>query len=150
MLRPILLVEDNLFDLELTLLALERCKLSSEVAVVRDGEEAIDYLLQRGDYANRLSGNPSFVLLDLKLPKVDGLEVIKKMRSTAMTKEIPVVMFTSSAEPRDLETGYASGVNAFVVKPIEFAQYVDTVTDIGLFWTMQNEPPPGSMRVVRH
>lgn len=150
MLRPILLVEDNLFDLELTLLALERCKLSGEVAVVRDGEEAIDYLLQRGDYANRSSGNPSFVLLDLKLPKVDGLEVIRRMRSTAATKEIPVVMFTSSAEPRDLETGYASGVNAYVVKPIEFAQYVDTVTDIGLFWTMQNEPPPGSARVVRH
>ncbi|WP_194727144.1 response regulator [Noviherbaspirillum malthae] len=150
MLRPILLVEDNLFDLELTLLALERCNLSEDVAVVRDGEEAIDYLLQLGQYAGRPPGNPSFVLLDLKLPKMDGLDVIKKMRSTQATKEIPVVMFTSSAEPRDLETGYANGLNAYVVKPIEFSQFTDAVMDIGLFWTMQNVPPLGSAKVLRN
>lgn len=149
MLKPILLVEDNPNDLELTLIALERTQLANEVIVVRDGEEAIEYLFQRGRYENRPDGNPAVVLLDLKLPKVDGLEVLREVRSDTGKKSIPVVMLTSSKEETDLLRSYELGANAFVVKPVEFKQFVEAIADLGVFWAVLNEPPPGSARSPR-
>ncbi len=149
MLKPILLVEDNPNDLELTLIALERTHLANDVVVVRDGEEALDYLFARGKHADRGTGNPAVVLLDLKLPKVDGLEVLREIRQDARAKSTPVVMLTSSKEETDLLRSYELGVNAFVVKPVEFTQFVEAIADLGVFWAVLNEPPPGSARLSR-
>jgi CheY-like chemotaxis protein len=146
MLKPILLVEDNPKDLELTLIALERSQLANEVVIARDGVQALDYLLMRNDAAGRPSGNPAVVLLDLKLPKVDGLEVLRTIRADATLKSVPVVMLTSSNEETDLLRSYELGVNAYVVKPVRFADFVAAISDLGVFWAVLNEPPPGSLR----
>ena len=149
MLKPILLVEDNPRDLELTLLALERSQLANEVIVLRDGAEALDYLLRRNTYAERDDGNPAVLLLDLKLPKVDGLEVLKQVRDTAELRSIPTVMLTSSREEPDLLRAYELGVNAYVVKPVEFKEFVAAISALGVFWAVLNAPPPGSLRLNR-
>jgi CheY-like chemotaxis protein len=149
MLKPILLVEDNPHDLELTLIALEKSQLANEVVVVRDGAEALDYLNCRGDYAQRQKGNPAVVLLDLKLPKVDGLEVLREVRTSTELGPLPVVMLTSSCEEQDLVRSYALNVNAYVVKPVEFKEFVRAISDLGIFWAVLNEPPPGSQRYVK-
>jgi CheY-like chemotaxis protein len=149
MLKPILLVEDNPKDLELTLIALEKSQLANEVIVVRDGAEAIDYLNGKGAYTARPSGNPAVILLDLKLPKVDGLEVLKHIRENPNLKGLPVVMLTSSKEEQDLLRSYELGVNAYVVKPVEFNEFVHAIADLGIFWAVLNEPPPGSIRYIR-
>ena len=149
MLKPIVLVEDNPHDLELTLVALERSQLANEVIVLRDGAEALDYLLRRGEHSDRLEGNPAVLLLDLKLPKVDGLEVLKSVRESTELRSIPVVMLTSSREEPDLQRAYELGVNAYVVKPVEFKAFVAAISDLGIFWAVLNEPPPGSLRLTR-
>ena len=149
MLKPILLVEDNPHDLELSLMALERSNLANEVIVVRDGAEALDYLFRRKGHAERDEGNPALLLLDLKLPKVDGLEVLAEVKKSEHLRSIPVVMLTSSREEPDLATAYQLGVNAYVVKPVDFKEFVGAITDLGIFWAVLNEPPPGSTRVVR-
>ena len=149
MLKPILLVEDNPHDLELTLIALERSQLANEVVIVRDGADALDYLHGRGSYATREQGNPAVVLLDLKLPKVDGLEVLADIRANPHLKSIPVVMLTSSKEEQDLIRSYELGVNAYVVKPVDFTEFVRAIADLGIFWAVLNEPPPGSQRYIK-
>ena len=147
--KPILLVEDDPSDLELTLLALDRSQLANEVIVARDGQEAIDYLRGEGAWSTRNPGNPAVTLLDLKLPKIDGLEVLEMIRSSDALKSIPVVMLTSSREEQDLVRSYALGVNAYVVKPVEFNEFVEAIADLGVFWAVLNEPPPDSVRVRR-
>jgi CheY-like chemotaxis protein len=149
MLKPILLVEDNPNDLELTLVALDKSQLANEVIVARDGQEAIDYLTCEGDWKERAPGNPAVILLDLKLPKIDGLEVLGMIRGNATLKSIPVVMLTSSREEQDLVRSYELGVNAYVVKPVEFGVFVEAISDLGVFWAVLNEPPPGSTRFRR-
>jgi CheY-like chemotaxis protein len=149
MLKPILLVEDDARDLELTLVALERSQLANEVVVVRDGAMALDYLNRDGEYAERTAGNPAVILLDLKLPKVNGLEVLRAVRTTEQLKSIPVVMLTSSQEESDVVQSYALGVNAYVVKPVDFKQFVTAIADLGVFWAVLNEPPPGSLKASR-
>lgn len=149
MLKPIVLVEDNPNDLELTLVALERSQLANEVIVLRDGAEALDYLFRRNNYSDRKAGNPAVLLLDLKLPKVDGLEVLKAIRESEELRSVPVVMLTSSREEPDLQRAYALGVNAYVVKPVEFKEFVSAISDLGIFWAVLNEPPPGSLRLTR-
>jgi DNA-binding response OmpR family regulator len=149
MLKPILLVEDNPNDLELTLIALSKSQLANQVIIVRDGAEALDYLNREGVHADRAEGNPAVVLLDLKLPKVNGLEVLKAIRSTASLKSVPVVMLTSSQTESDVVHSYELGVNAYVVKPVEFKQFVAAIADLGVFWAVLNEPPPGSLRATR-
>jgi len=149
MLKPILLVEDDKRDLELTLVSLERSQLANEVIVVRDGAQALDYLLREGDFRMREEGNPAVVLLDLKLPKVNGLEVLQRVRSTSSLRSMPVVMLTSSQEESDVIKSYELGVNAYVVKPVEFRQFVAAIADLGVFWAVLNEPPPGSMKAIR-
>ncbi len=141
-LRPILLVEDNPKDLELSLAALARCKLANPIEVARDGAEALDYLRTTGPWAGRDSGDPAVVLLDLKLPKVDGIEVLEKVKSDARLRHIPVVMLTSSREERDLVLSYQLGVNSFVVKPVDFSAFLQAIQDLGMFWGVLNEPPP--------
>lgn len=141
-LRPILLVEDNPNDLELTLAALKRCQLANPIHIVRDGAEALDYLYGRGEYVRREAGDPAVVLLDLKLPKIDGLEVLERVKSDTQLKPIPVVMLTSSREERDLVQSYQLGVNAFVVKPVDFNAFLKAIQDLGMFWAVLNEPPP--------
>lgn len=150
MLKPILLVEDNPNDLELTLIALERSQLANDVVVMRDGEEALDYLLYRGSYETRTPGNPAVILLDLKLPKVDGLEVLQTIRANDRLSAVPVVMLTSSREEPDLTRAYSLGVNAYVVKPVEFKDFVAAISEVGVFWAVLNEPPPGSRRLKRN
>jgi len=149
MLKPILLVEDNPHDLELTLIALSKSQLANEVVVVRDGAEALDYLHRRGEFADRQQGSPAVILLDLKLPKVDGLEVLKEIRNTEALKPVPVVMLTSSKEEQDVVRSYALGVNAYVVKPVDFNEFVRAIADLGIFWAVLNEPPPGSHRYIK-
>ncbi|SEE73343.1 response regulator [Pseudomonas coleopterorum] len=149
MLKPILLVEDNPNDLELALIALERSQLTNEVVIMRDGAEAMDYLLRRNEYSDRQEGNPAVLLLDVKLPKVNGLEVLEAIRQTEALRSIPVVMLTSSREEPDLERAYQLGVNAYVVKPVKFKEFVSAITDLGMFWAVLNEPPVGSARFVR-
>jgi len=149
MLKPILLVEDNPNDLELTLIALAKSQLANEVVVVRDGAEALDYLRRQGEFAERTVGNPAVILLDLKLPKVDGLEVLKIIRETDALRSIPVVMLTSSKEEQDVVRSYELGVNAYVVKPVDFTEFVRAIADLGIFWAVLNEPPPGSRRYVK-
>lgn len=141
----ILLVEDDPKDIDLTLAALGEYKLANEVIVVRDGAEALDYLHTRGNYRSRARENPAVVLLDLKLPKVDGLEVLREIRSDERLKLIPVVVLTSSREDRDMVASYKLGVNAYVVKPVDFHEFVNAVKELGVFWAMINEPPPGSI-----
>lgn len=149
MLKPILLVEDNPHDLELTLVALERSQLANEVIVLRDGAEALDYLFRRNAYTERSDGNPAVLLLDLKLPKIDGLQVLDAIRQSEELRSIPVVMLTSSREEPDLSRAYQLGVNAYVVKPVEFKEFVSAISDLGIFWAVLNEPPPGSVRAQR-
>lgn len=149
MLKPILLVEDDPNDLELTLVALERSQLANDVVVVRDGAEALDYLFKRNTFSDRDDGNPAVLLLDLKLPKVDGLQVLEAIRATEDLRSIPVVMLTSSREEPDLSRAYQLGVNAYVVKPVEFKEFVGAISDLGIFWAVLNEPPPGSVKAVR-
>lgn len=141
----ILLVEDDPKDIDLTLAALGEYKLANEVIVVRDGAEALDYLHTKGNYRSRARENPAVVLLDLKLPKVDGLEVLREIRSDERLKHIPVVVLTSSREDRDMVASYKLGVNAYVVKPVDFHEFVNAVKELGVFWAMINEPPPGSI-----
>lgn len=141
-LKPILLVEDSPKDVELTLAALEQCQLANAVIVARDGAEALDYLHGRGPYAGRDTGEPAVVLLDLKLPKVDGLEVLEEIKRDPALRHTPVVMLTSSREEKDLIRSYALGVNAFVVKPVGFEQFFEAIRDLGMFWAVLNEPPP--------
>ena len=145
-LKRILLVEDNDRDVELTLAALEEYKLANEVVVARDGAEALDYLYQRGKFAGHTNGLPVVVLLDLKMPKVDGLEVLRTMRAEAAFKFIPVVMITSSREEQDLVQSYKLGVNAYVVKPVDFQKFMESIRQLGFFWAVINEPPPGTMK----
>lgn len=145
-LKPILLVEDNPKDLELTLIALERSRLANEVVTTRDGVEALDYLRCEGSFAGRPSGNPAVVLLDLKLPKLDGLQVLEQIKRDPALQPIPVVILTSSSEERDLLRSYTLGANAYVVKPVGFDNFITAVQDLGGFWAVLNEPPPGSRR----
>jgi CheY-like chemotaxis protein len=145
-LKRILLAEDNERDVELTLAALEEYNLANEVVVARDGAEALDYLHHRGKYAEHHNGAPVVVLLDLKMPKVDGLEVLRAMRDDPNLKTIPVVMITSSREEQDLVRSYQLGVNAYVVKPVDFTKFVESIKQIGFFWAIINEPPPGAMK----
>ena len=149
MLKPIVLVEDNPHDLELTLLALEKARLVNEVITLRDGAEAIDYLSCRGEWSKRERGNPAVILLDIKLPKRNGLEVLEFIKSDTELRKIPVVMLTSSREEPDLDRSYELGVNAYVVKPVSFADFVKAVQDLGGFWAVLNEPPPGSVKLLR-
>jgi CheY-like chemotaxis protein len=142
----ILLVEDDPRDVELTLTALEDHKLANEVTVVRDGQEALDYLYRRGQFASRPNENPAVMLLDLKLPKVDGLEVLKKIKSDEQLKTIPVVVLTSSHEEQDMMRSYKLGVNAYVVKPVDFHEFIGAVKELGMFWAIINQPPPGSIK----
>jgi CheY-like chemotaxis protein len=139
----ILLVEDNPDDAELAVQALRRDKLANEIAIARDGEEALDFIFCRGPHANRSFENPPrFVLLDLKLPKINGLEVLKAIKGDPRTKAIPVVIMTSSSEERDLVDSYTLGVNAYVQKPVDFDKFRKVVKDLGMFWLVINEPPP--------
>jgi len=147
-LKPILLVEDDPRDLELTLVALERSQLANDVISVTDGAQALDYLLRRNDYADRAEGNPAVILLDLKLPKVNGLEVLEIVRSTEELRSVPIVMLTNSKEPVDLGRAYELGVNSYVVKPVVFQDFISAVADLGVFWAVLNEPPPGSTRTI--
>ena len=142
----ILIVEDDPNDVELTLTALDEYKLANEVVVTRDGEEALDYLYCRGNFKTRSSDNPAVLLLDLKLPKRDGLEVLREIKSDEKLKMIPVVVLTSSHEEKDMVTSYKLGVNAYVVKPVDFHQFVNAVKELGVFWALINEPPPGSVK----
>jgi DNA-binding response OmpR family regulator len=142
----ILLVEDDPKDVELTMTALEDYNLANEVVVARDGEEALDYLLRRGKFASRPDGNPAVMLLDLKLPKVDGLEVLGEVRKNEKLKLIPVVVLTSSHEERDMVASYKLGVNAYVVKPVDFHEFVNAIRELGVFWAVVNQPPPGSIK----
>jgi CheY-like chemotaxis protein len=145
-LRRVLLAEDNLKDVELTLAALDEHHLANDVVVVRDGAEAWEYLSREGRYAQRPAGSPAVVLLDLKMPKVDGLEVLRRMKADDSLRSVPVVMLTSSREERDLVESYRLGVNAYVVKPVDFGAFMTSVKSLGLFWAVVNEPPPGSIR----
>lgn len=145
-LKRILLVEDSPNDIELTLTALEENRLANEVVVVRDGQEALDYLHRRGMFKLRAEGNPAVVLLDLKLPKIDGLQVLEAMRNEPELRQVPVVMLTSSREEQDLARSYRLGVNAYVVKPVDFTEFVSAIRELGLFWAIINHPPPGCAR----
>lgn len=141
--RHILFADDNPNDVELTLAALGEYNLANEIVVVSDGAEALDYLYSRGRFANRPGGLPALVLLDLKMPKVDGLEVLRTIKQDATMQSIPVVMLTSSREETDLVRSYRLGVNSYVVKPVDFQAFVEAVKQLGAFWTVHNQPPPG-------
>jgi len=142
----ILMVEDDPNDVELTLTALAEYNLANEVVVTRDGAEALDYLYSRGSFAGRSTDNPAVLLLDLKLPKVDGLQVLKQIKSDENLRMIPVVVLTSSREERDMVESYRLGVNAYVVKPVDFHEFVNAIKELGVFWAVINQPPPGSVR----
>jgi CheY-like chemotaxis protein len=142
----ILLVEDDPRDRELTMTALEEYNLSNEVVVAVDGEEALDYLFCRGKFQRRTGDNPAVMLLDLKLPKVDGLEVLQQIKSDEKLRMIPVVVLTSSREERDMIASYELGVNAYVVKPVDFHEFVNAIKELGVFWAIINEAPPGSIK----
>ena len=146
--QRILLAEDDANDIELTLAALGENNLANEVVVVNDGVEALDYLHARGRFADRPRGNPAVVLLDIKMPKMDGLEVLKRMKADERLRPVPVVMLTSSREESDLVESYRLGVNAYVVKPVDFREFVSAVKNVGLFWAVVNQPPPGSLRKI--
>jgi CheY-like chemotaxis protein len=140
--RPILLAEDNPNDVELTLAALHSSGLANEINVVNDGEEALEYLFCRGRYAGRVSGPPATILLDLKMPKLDGLEVLRQIRADPLLRLVPIVMLTSSREDQDLHHSYDLGANAFVVKPVNFEDFIPAISRLGAFWAVINEPPP--------
>ena len=142
--KHILFVDDSPRDTKLALAAFAENHLANRVVTVEDGEEALDYLYRRGQFAERDGEQPAFVLLDLKMPKVDGMEVLRQVKSDPVLKMIPVVMMTSSREDQDLIRSYELGVNAFVVKPVEFQEFVDAVKRVGGFWAALNEPPPGA------
>jgi len=146
--RPIgriLLAEDDPKDVELTLEALREYSLANDIAVARDGVEALDYLHRRGAFAGRAPGHPVVVLLDLKMPRLGGIEVLRELRADEDLRLVPVVVLTSSRESRDLEECYRLGVNAYVVKPVQFHAFVDAVKQTGVFWALLNEPPPGCL-----
>jgi len=140
--KDILLAEDNPNDVELFLMALQKLKIANRVRVVRDGAAALDYLHREGEFAKRSGGNPAVILLDLKMPKVDGIEVLRRVKSDANLKTIPVVVLTSSREERDLAECYHLGVNAYVVKPVRFDEFEEAVSTLGVFWALINEQPP--------
>ena len=142
----ILMVEDDPKDIELTLTALEEYNLANEVVVTRDGEEALDYLYCRGKFATRSNDNPAVMLLDLKLQKVHGLEVLEQVKSDENLRMIPVVVLTSSREEIDMVASYKLGVNAYVVKPVDFHEFVNAIKELGIFWAVINEPPPRSTK----
>lgn len=142
--RTILLAEDNEHDIELTLSTLESFNLANEIKVVRDGAEALDYLLCRGEYEANTCTPPAVILLDIKMPKVDGLQVLEVIKSTPELKTTPVVMLTSSRQERDVVKSYAMGVNAYVVKPVDFDQFTEAIRQLGIFWALINETPGAS------
>lgn len=144
--KAILVAEDDPRDAELTLEALSEYNLRNEIVVAEDGAEALDYLYRRGKFSERSAGNPAVVLLDIKMPKVDGLQVLRKIKEDPDLKTVPVVMLTSSREERDLVESYRLGVNAYVVKPVQFVQFVESVKQLGAFWAVLNEPPAGSKK----
>jgi CheY-like chemotaxis protein len=144
--KRILLAEDNANDVELTLSALRQNNVVNEIIVLRDGAEALDYLYRRNAHANRPAGNPALLLLDLKMPRVDGIEVLRQVKSDPALKAIPVVVLTSSREEQDLLRTYDLGVNAYVVKPVDFHEFVDAVKLLGGFWAVVNETPPDAAR----
>ncbi|MDB6168348.1 MAG: two-component system response regulator [Verrucomicrobia bacterium] len=141
----ILFAEDNPHDVELTLSALAQHNLTNEIVAVPDGAVALDYLFRRGRFALRPAGNPALALLDLKMPKLDGLDVLRAIRADPALKQIPVIILTSSREEQDLARSYELGVNAYVLKPVDFQAFVDAVQAVGVFWTIHNQPPPGTM-----
>ncbi len=143
-LRRIFYVDDNPRDTELALTALKKNNLANDVVTAEDGEDALDYLYLRGKYANRPPGNPAVMLLDLKMPRVDGLEVLRQVKSDPHLRSIPVVVMTSSREEQDLVRSYELGVNAYVVKPLSFSEFLEAIKQIGAFWGVINEPPPGT------
>jgi len=145
-LKRILLAEDDSKDVELILTALEEHNLANEVIVMHDGAEALDYLFARNKFAGRPKGNPAVMLLDLKMPKMDGLEVLRKIKADAELKTLPVVVLTSSRESSDLDECYKLGVNAYVVKPVKFSEFVDAVKELGMFWALINEPPSACVK----
>lgn len=140
--KRILLAEDSPQDVEMTLEALSQHNLINEIVVVNDGEQALDYLFSRGRFSGRSPGNPVLVLLDLKMPKVDGLEVLKLIKTTDRLRTTPVVMLTSSREEQDIVRSYQLGINAYVVKPVDFTSFIEAVKQLGAFWAIHNEPPP--------
>jgi CheY-like chemotaxis protein len=140
--QSIMLAEDNANDAELTQTALRESRLTNEIVLVRDGAEALDYLYCREQYAGRLDGHPALCVLDLKMPKVDGIEVLRQIKGDGAMKHIPVVILTSSREEQDLVKSYDLGVNAYVVKPVDFQQFIDAVKLLGAFWAVVNEPRP--------
>lgn len=144
--RHILLVDDSPRDTEMALEALQHYHIANEVVSLRDGAEALDYLHRRGEFAGRPGGDPGVILLDLKMPKVDGLEVLREVKADPRLKVIPVVMMTSSREERDLVRSYEAGANAYVVKPLSFHEFIEAVKVVGAFWAMLNEPPGDSAK----
>ena len=144
-LKRILLVEDSPNDARLTLAAFAESGLANEVVWVKDGQEALDWLLSAGPHANRGAGNPAVVLLDIKLPKIDGLQVLERIKTDAKLRTVPVVMLTSSNQEADLARSYGLGVNAYVVKPVGFPEFVAALKELGLFWAVINHPPPGAI-----
>ena len=140
--KRILLVEDDPKDIELTITALGEYNLANDIQVARDGVEALDYLFHRGEFAEQVKGNPVVILLDLKMPRLDGVQVLRQIKSAENLQTIPVVIMTSSRESQDLETCYQLGANAYVVKPVKFAGFVEAVKGVGVFWALINEPPP--------
>lgn len=140
--KRILLVEDDPKDIELTLAALAEHNMANAVEVARDGVEALDYLHRRGSFAQRPPGNPVVIMLDLKMPRLDGVEVLRQLKADEQLRLIPVVILTSSRESLDLEACYRLGVNAYVVKPVRFVEFVEVVKEIGTFWILVNQPPP--------
>ena len=139
--KTILLAEDDPRDLELTLAALEEYRLANKIVVARNGAEALDYLYRRGAYADRPPGQPVLIMLDLKMPKVDGIEVLRRLKGDPVMKVIPVVVLTSSKEERDIVDSYKLGVNAYIVKPVDFVKFVRAITGVGFFWLVLNQPP---------
>jgi two-component system, response regulator len=145
-LKRILLVEDDPKDIELTLDALHEHNLANEVRIARDGVEALDYLYRRGQFSDLPEGYPAVIMLDLKMPRMSGIETLRQIKQDKEMSTIPIVILTSSRESQDLETCYALGVNAYVVKPVKFPDFVEAVKQVGVFWAVINEPPPGSLR----
>jgi two-component system response regulator len=141
----ILLVEDNPSDAELALHALKKCKVANHILLVRDGAEALDFLFRRGEYSARTDEDrPVLVLLDLKLPKVDGLQVLKQIKSDSRTRAIPVILLTSSKEESDMATGYQLGVNSYIQKPVNFGEFQEVVRQLGMYWLLVNSKPPSA------
>ena len=141
-LRPILLAEDNPNDVELIVTALKDARLANEIVVANDGAEALDFLYRRGEHAGRTTAQPAVILLDLKMPKIDGGEVLRQIRADPNLRELPVVVLTSSREESDLMQSYEQGVNAYVVKPVDFEEFTSAVAKLGFFWALLNELPP--------